>query len=107
MEATIQQPNFFMRLMQYYNLNALNNQSKVNCCIDFNLPYNSNVNLNIFDLSGKLVKTVYNNKFLKEGFYSQKIDLTNLLPGEYYYELETDRNKEIKYLKHSGKYSKN
>lgn len=106
MEATLNKTNFFLRMVQYYNLNALGKGKGVNCCIDFNLPYDSDVKLNIFNLSGQLAMMVYNNKHLKTGFHSKRIDLNTLPPGDYYYELETNQNKEIKYLKHLGKYAK-
>ena len=56
--------------------------------IDFELPEEGNVNLSVYDLSGKLVSTLaYGQK--TAGYYSISFDGSNLSSGLYFYRLQS------------------
>jgi hypothetical protein len=57
--------------------------------IKYSLLKNSNVNLVIYDISGKLIKNVVNETQIK-GIYQYEFDGTNLASGIYIYKIETD-----------------
>ena len=65
--------------------------------IDYYLPQNSNVKLNIYDITGKLISTLVNeNEFA--GRYSVKFDSGRLSSGIYFYTLIANNFKESKKL---------
>jgi hypothetical protein len=57
--------------------------------ISFSVPEESNVELSIFDISGRLVQNIINNAKYVQGVYSVKFDGSNLPSGMYYYRLKT------------------
>jgi aminopeptidase N len=59
--------------------------------IQFYLPYEDRVNLELFDIQGKLVKVLINEK-LSSGFHDCKINLPSLYAGVYFYKLSTTNN---------------
>jgi len=56
--------------------------------INFDIPKNGNVSLKIFDIQGKVVKTLING-FRQAGSYSAEFNAGNLSSGVYYYKLES------------------
>lgn len=81
-EVVIGAPDKFA-LMQNYP-NPFNPTTK----IDFNLPNDANVNISVFDNSGKLV-SVITNGFRTAGYHSVEFNGSNLASGIYFYKLET------------------
>ena len=63
--------------------------------ISFDLPIESNVSLNIFDIGGKLVSNVVNEK-LKSGKHEFSFNAQNLSSGTYFYRIETESFTETK-----------
>lgn len=60
--------------------------------IKYAIPYNSFVHINIYDNTGRLVKTVVN-KYQNPGVYKVNIDMTALPAGNYYYVLQAGNKK--------------
>lgn len=58
--------------------------------IKFSLSENSNVSVKIYDINGRLVRTLVNNVKLNPGQYSVTFEAGNLSSGVYFYKLETD-----------------
>ncbi|MBL7127774.1 MAG: T9SS type A sorting domain-containing protein [Ignavibacteria bacterium] len=54
--------------------------------IDYSLPYNSKVSIQIFDVVGREVATLVDDK-LKAGYYSIDFNASNLSSGIYYYRM--------------------
>ena len=59
--------------------------------IDFELPENGNVNLKIYDISGKEMVSVLNNEFRNAGYYTALIDGSKLSSGIYIYKLTSGK----------------
>jgi photosystem II stability/assembly factor-like uncharacterized protein len=59
----------------------------------FGLPVKGAVTLNIYDITGRLVKTLFNNAPLNAGTVSVEFDGTNLASGVYFYTLLVDNNR--------------
>ena len=59
--------------------------------INFVIPEKSAVNLNIYDMSGRLVTTLINNEVRTEGAYSYQIDGSSLSSGMYVYRLSAGK----------------
>ncbi|HEX2788503.1 MAG TPA: PQQ-dependent sugar dehydrogenase [Ignavibacteria bacterium] len=74
-------PNAF-DLMQNYP-NPFNPTTKIN----FAIPSASNVSLQVFDMSGRVVAELMNNEFIQPGNYSREFDATGLASGIYIYKL--------------------
>jgi hypothetical protein len=55
--------------------------------LNYGIPKRSNVTLEVFDVTGKLVSTIVNNLFQTEGYYSIEFDASNLPSGVYYYRI--------------------
>lgn len=55
--------------------------------INYELPFDSKVNLIIFDALGRKVKSLVNEEFDKAGYYSIQLNATQLSSGIYYYRL--------------------
>ncbi|NOY36786.1 MAG: ammonia-forming cytochrome c nitrite reductase subunit c552 [Chlorobi bacterium] len=60
--------------------------------IKYAIPYNSYVHMNIYDNTGRLVKTVVN-KYQNPGVYKVNIDMTAFPAGNYYYVLKAGNTK--------------
>ncbi|MBO6795128.1 MAG: T9SS type A sorting domain-containing protein [Balneolaceae bacterium] len=56
--------------------------------ISFTLPSNAIVNLSVFDLNGRRVAEVYNNRSMAAGSFTASFDASNLASGTYLYQLE-------------------
>lgn len=72
--------------------NPFNPSTKIN----FSLPSDSKVTLNIFDISGRLVSTLLNNEFKTANYYTVSFNGANLSSGTYFYSIRTDKNTETK-----------
>ena len=55
--------------------------------IQFNVPENSNIKIELFDSNGKLIRTCFNN-FIDKGYQSLLIDLKNIPSGNYFYKIQ-------------------
>ena len=60
--------------------------------IKFGLPTASVVNLVIYDVLGREVRTLVNNKSLKAGSHSYDFNASSIASGTYIYRLTTDNN---------------
>ncbi len=60
--------------------------------ISFGLPEQSVVDLRIYDILGREVANLVNNKALKAGSYSYSFDASNLASGTYIYRLNSNNN---------------
>jgi photosystem II stability/assembly factor-like uncharacterized protein len=56
--------------------------------ISFTLPSNAIVNLSVFDLNGRRVADVYNNRSMAAGSFTATFDASQLASGTYLYQLE-------------------
>lgn len=67
--------------------------------LNYGIPKRSNVTLDVFDVTGKLVSTLVNNLYQTEGYYNIEFDASNLPSGVYYYRIKagefTDTKKMI------------
>jgi hypothetical protein len=64
--------------------------------INFSLPADSKISLTIFDLSGRIVSTLFNNEFKAADYYTISFNGSELSSGTYFYTIKTDRNSETK-----------
>jgi hypothetical protein len=55
--------------------------------IDYNLPTDANVSLKIYDVTGRLISTLVNEKKLA-GYYTKEFDAVNIASGVYFYRLQ-------------------
>lgn len=78
-------PSDFILLQNYPN--PFNPATK----IDFGLPSESFVSLSVYDLSGRLVKSIINEK-LQTGWHSAAVNLSNLSSGVYFYKISALSN---------------
>lgn len=88
--AEIMPPNKF-ELSQNYP-NPFNPVTK----IYFSLSAGSFVNLKVYDISGREVSTIINNKFLNEDYYTVEFDASKLSSGVYLYRIVTEKFTDIK-----------
>ncbi|MCX6165453.1 MAG: M14 family zinc carboxypeptidase [Ignavibacteriae bacterium] len=63
--------------------------------INFDLPQNSFVKLNLFDILGREVSVLVNEN-LSAGKYTYELNATNLSSGAYFYKLETPKFSDVK-----------
>lgn len=61
-----------------------------NTYIRFNVPKESNVEISIFDVSGKLVKNLVNNVKYAPGYYSVNFDGNDIPSGMYFYRIKAN-----------------
>lgn len=61
--------------------------------IKFGIPKAGSVSLNVYDITGRLVRTLINNAPLNAGTVTYNLDGTNLASGVYFYTLIVDNNK--------------
>ena len=59
--------------------------------IKFNIPVGSEVKLEVYDLSGKLISRILN-QYLDKGLYETEYDGSSLSSGIYFYQLQTGKN---------------
>ena len=64
--------------------------------ISFGIPVAGNVTLKVYDMSGKVVATLYNNEFLSEGLRRVEFDGSELSSGVYFYSIVTTEFSDIK-----------
>lgn len=64
--------------------------------IKFRIPESGNVNLKIYDIMGKEVKTLINNVYTAQGEYNFAVDMSNLVSGIYFYTLQQNNNIQTK-----------
>ncbi len=64
--------------------------------ISYSLPRNSNVELSVFDITGRQVMNLMNNEEKIPGNYSITFDGSNLSSGTYFYKLKTDEFTDVK-----------
>lgn len=69
--------------------NPFNPTTKIN----FELPFNSNVNIKILDITGREVKTLVNDNY-NAGFYTAEFEGSNLASGIYFYKIVAAGEKE-------------
>jgi hypothetical protein len=65
--------------------------------ISFELPEPSQVNLHVFDITGRLVQTVYSG-FMSTGNHAVQFNARDLPSGNYVYVLNTDLSREIRMM---------
>jgi len=63
--------------------------------ISYDLPVNTNIRIDVYDISGKLVDTIIDN-FQNAGKYNIIWDAHQLSSGLYFYQIQTDNYKNIK-----------
>jgi alkaline phosphatase len=61
--------------------------------ISFNLRKTANVSLKVYDITGKLVKTLVNNEKIQVGVKSIKMNASDLSSGIYFYSLDVDNTR--------------
>jgi hypothetical protein len=84
--------NYNFNLYQNYP-NPFNPQTK----ITFSVPEDSKVNLIVYDILGKEIKTLVNDN-LTAGKYEVEFDAGNLSSGIYFYRLSAGKNSETRKL---------
>jgi hypothetical protein len=80
-EVDIISPNKFIVSQNYPN--PFNPETK----IDFELPFNGNVNIKIYDVAGKLLSTLVD-EYKSAGYYSVDFNARDLSSGVYFYRME-------------------
>ena len=63
--------------------------------IDFEIPQDGNVNISVYDNSGKLVTTITNG-FKTAGYYTSYFNASDLSSGVYFYRLESQNFNQVK-----------
>lgn len=66
--------------------------------LQYSVKTQSNIKIGIYDLAGKMIKDIRNEKNVTEGFYDFPVDLTNVSSGLYAIILESDDGKVVKKL---------
>ncbi len=61
--------------------------------INYNLPFNGNVSLKIYDISGREIATLVNNT-QEAGFYTTQFNAHNFASGIYFYRISADNGNE-------------
>lgn len=72
--------------------NPFNPSTKIN----FAIPNDGKVSLNIYDISGRLVSTLINNEFKSANYYTVEFNGNNLSSGTYFYTLNSGQFKETR-----------
>ncbi|MDZ4711192.1 MAG: T9SS type A sorting domain-containing protein [bacterium] len=78
-EVSVGAPSTFEVSQNYPN--PFNPSTKIN----FSIPQDSKVTLNIYDISGKLIMTLINNEFKSANYYTVSLNGSNLSSGTYFY----------------------
>ena len=66
------------------------NPSNPSSKIDFTLPVDAHVTLVVYDITGRLIRTILNNEFKTADWYTIVFDGSNLASGIYFYRLMTE-----------------
>ncbi len=88
-EVVVEVPRSF-ELSQNYP-NPFNPSTK----IDFQLPIDGNVNISVYDNSGKELMTIVN-EFKTAGYYSVNLNASSLSSGVYFYKITSDNFSSVK-----------
>jgi len=83
-------PEDFILYQNYPN--PFNPTTKIN----FDLPKDGKVSLFVYDMAGKEVAKIVNNKYKPAGFYSVEFNAVNLSSGVYIYKLESGNSFQTK-----------
>ena len=78
-----------------YELQVYPNPIHKKCNIKYVLPQHSNVNVSLFDVTGRLIREIVNEKQIG-GVYYKTFDMTDLPQGIYFFRLETRDHKETR-----------
>jgi hypothetical protein len=78
-----------------FSLNVYPNPIQKECCIKYNLPREAKVAISIYDVTGRLVKNIINEKQIA-GKYSRVFDMTDLAQRVYFIRLKTKDQAETK-----------
>jgi len=76
-----------------YDLSSTINPFNPITKIDYNLPYNGNVTLKIYDISGREITTLVN-KTQEAGFYTIQFNANNFASGTYFYRISATNGQE-------------
>jgi len=66
------------------------NPSNPSSKIDFTLPVDAHVTLVVFDITGRLIRTLLNNEYKTADWYTVKFDGSSLASGIYFYRIMTE-----------------
>ena len=83
-------PNKFELFQNYPN--PFNPITKIN----FSIPSDSKVSLKVYDISGREISTLLNNKFLSADFYTVEFNASALASGVYFYRIVTEKFTNVK-----------
>jgi hypothetical protein len=103
---TLTTPNHGISMSTMNSYSALNsNTGKAGLIphINFNLPSDSVVFLKLIDKNGNVVQMLINGDFLTSGSYSNKMNLNELAPGEYFCVIEANNSRETRLIRVLGK----
>jgi hypothetical protein len=64
--------------------------------ISFTLPYDTRISLIVYDMSGREVSEILNNKFLTADYYSFEFNASKLASGIYFYRIVSEKSSAIK-----------
>ncbi|HRI84585.1 MAG TPA: T9SS type A sorting domain-containing protein, partial [Ignavibacteria bacterium] len=56
--------------------------------IDFTIPESNSISLNIYNLNGKLIKSILKNEYYEKGKYSINFNADDLSSGVYVYSIK-------------------
>ncbi len=83
-----------------FEISAIPNPFENNLEIKINLPAEKSISLAVYDVSGRLVKTILENEFMKSGLLSLKIETTELNSGIYFLKYaDGEQNEMLKIVK--------
>jgi List-Bact-rpt repeat protein/type IX secretion system substrate protein len=88
---------------EYYISNPYPNPFNPETNVNFGLPEPSEVNINIFDVNGRLVRTVLDNTSLPAGNYRNNFDGSDVSSGIYFYHIFAQSVLSDQYFKKVGK----
>ena len=87
--------NTEMSITEFTLLQNYPNPFNPNTIISIHVPQESNIELEVFNSNGELVKTIYEG-YLNQGKYNFKFNAENLASGIYFYKLKTPNFQSIK-----------
>ncbi|MBN8568376.1 MAG: T9SS type A sorting domain-containing protein [Ignavibacteria bacterium] len=64
--------------------------------INFELPFNTNVTLAVFDVTGRMINELISGKLYTAGYHTIEFNGQNLSSGVYFYKLTTNENNSIR-----------
>jgi hypothetical protein len=78
-----------------FSLQIYPNPINKQCNIKYNLPREIKVNISMFDVTGRLIKEIINEK-QNVGIYNKTFDMTDLPQGVYFIRLKTEKQSDTK-----------